>query len=322
MTKAPVILNEVKNLRPLNSEILRSAQDDKGKGPRMTKEKAQDDNKKAPPYIIDPAMLTLLLIYILVGSAAGMLAGLFGIGGGLVIVPMLDLCFTRSSFTHEHIMHLALGTSMASIIFTSVSSLRAHHERGAVNWTVVRRITPGIIAGTLLGSFIAARMSTGSLKGFFALFLYYVALQMILDRKPEPSREFPGPAGMFSAGSVIGAISSLAGIGGGTMSVPFMVWCNLAIHHAVGTSAAIGFPIAVAGTAGYIINGLNASGLPDHAFGYIYLPALFGIVLASVLTAPIGARLAHSLPVPRLKRYFAILLLVVGTRMLLTLISS
>jgi len=206
---------------------------------------------------------------------------------------------------------------MASIIFTSVSSFWAHHKRGAVEWLVVRRIVPGILVGTFLGTCVAARLSNNFLKIFFVIFLYYVAVQMLIDKKPKPSRELPGQLGMFGVGNTIGVVSSLVGIGGGTLSVPFMMWCNLAIHQAIGTSAAIGFPIAIAGTVGYIVNGLRVTGLPEYSFGYAYLPAFVGIVCASVLTAPFGVRLAHSLPVARLKRLFAVLLLLVGTRMLI-----
>ena len=262
-------------------------------------------------------MVYILMVYLGVGAIAGVLAGLFGIGGGLVIVPMLVICFTWQGIPQEYMMHLALGTSMASIIFTSVSSFFAHHKRGAVQWLVVRRIVPGILMGTFLGTCIAARLSNNFLKIFFVIFLYYVAVQMLIDKKPKPSRELPGQLGMFGVGSTIGVVSSLVGIGGGTLSVPFMMWCNLAIHQAIGTSAAIGFPIAIAGTVGYIVNGLRVTGLPEYSFGYAYLPAFVGIVCASVLTAPLGVRLAHSLPVARLKRLFAVLLLLVGTRMLI-----
>jgi uncharacterized membrane protein YfcA len=265
------------------------------------------------------SMLTVVSVYLVVGAVAGVLAGLLGIGGGLVIVPMLVFCFTWQGVSQESIMHIALGTSMASIIFTAVSSFMAHHRRGAVRWVVVRRIVPGILVGTFLGTIVASSLSTEFLKGFFGLFLYYVAIQMLVDKKPRASRDLPGNAGMFGVGNVIGVVSSLVGIGGGTLSVPFMMWCNIPVHHAIGTSAAIGFPIAIAGTAGYILNGWNVATVPQYSIGYIYLPALAGIVAASVLTAPLGVRLAHSLPVSRLKRVFAVLLLVVGTRMLLSL---
>ena len=245
-------------------------------------------------------MLSTLMMYLTVGAVAGILAGLLGIGGGLIIVPMLIFCFTLQKIPYEFMMHMALGTSMASIIFTSISSFMAHHRRGAVHWDVVRRIVIGISTGTFLGSCIAARLSTDFLKCFFIVFLCYVAAQMLINKKPKPSRHLPGKPGMFGVGNVIGAVSSLVGIGGGTLSVPFMIWCNIPVHHAIGTSAAIGFPIAIAGTLGYIYNGLQVPELPVYSAGYIYLPALFGLVCASVLTAPLGVRLAHSLPVPKL----------------------
>lgn len=266
-------------------------------------------------------MIEVVLVYLCVGSLAGVLAGLLGIGGGLVIVPMMVFTLSWQNIPGEMVMHLALGTSMASIMFTSVSSFRAHHKRGAVHWDVVRKIVLGIFTGTFLGSSIASRMGTSSLKAFFVLFLYYVSVQMLVNRKPKPSRQVPGHAGMFGVGNVIGVVSALVGIGGGTLSVPFMVWCNLPVHHAIGTSAAIGFPIAIAGTIGYIFNGWNVLNLPPLSLGYVYLPGVFGIACASVLTAPLGVKLAHRLPVDRLKRVFAILLLLVGTRMLISVIQ-
>jgi uncharacterized membrane protein YfcA len=261
------------------------------------------------------------LLYLGLGAFAGVLAGLLGVGGGLVIVPMLTFIFIAQQMPAEHILHLALGTSLASIMFTSISSLRAHHLRGAVDWFVVRRITPGILAGTFFGSWVAAQLSTGFLKAFFVVFLYFVAVQMLLDIRPHPHRQLPGRAALFGVGGLIGGVSSLVGIGGGSMSVPFMIWCNIALRNAIGTSAAIGFPIALAGAVGYVVNGL-AVRLPPHTLGFVYLPALLGVSVASVLTAPLGARLAHTLPIGGLKRIFALLLIVMGTKMLLGLFQT
>ena len=257
-----------------------------------------------------------LLAYLALGAFAGVLAGLLGVGGGIIIVPVLTFLFTSQGLPAPYIAHLALGTSLATIIFTSVSSLRAHHGRGAVEWRVVRRISAGIVVGTLAGSWVAAQLSTRSLKVFFVAFLYYVAIQMLLNIRPKPSRQLPGTGGMFGVGGIIGAVSSLVGIGGGSLSVPFMVWCNMSMHNAIGTSAAIGFPIALAGAVGYMANGLAAASLPPWSVGFVYLPALAGIALASVATAPLGARLAHSLPVSGLKKIFALLLIVMGTKLL------
>ena len=258
--------------------------------------------------------------YLSLGLFAGFVAGLLGVGGGLIIVPVLAFIFAAHHFPDTYVIHLALGTSLASIVFTSISSFRAHHAHGAVDWKIWREVTPGIITGTLLGSVLAAHLSTLFLKVFFVVFLFYVGTQMILDIKPKASRELPGLPGMFGAGNVIGAVSSLVGIGGGTLSVPFMTWCNVKLHQAIGTSSAIGFPIAAAGAVGYIANGLAVQGLPEHSFGFVYLPALAAIAVASVLTAPVGAKVAHRLPVKRLKKIFAILLYTLGARMAWSLI--
>lgn len=261
-----------------------------------------------------------LLAYLGLGAFAGILAGLLGVGGGIVIVPVLTFLFTSQGLPAPYIAHLALGTSLATIIFTSISSLRAHHARGAVDWQVVRRISAGIVIGTLAGSWVAAQLSTTSLKVFFVIFIYYVATQMLLNIRPKPSRQIPGTGAMFGVGGVIGWVSSLVGIGGGSLSVPFMVWCNMSMHNSIGTSAAIGLPIALAGAAGYAANGLAAGPLPPWSLGFVYLPALAGVSLASVVTAPLGARLAHSLPVAKLKKSFALLLIVMGTKLLTTLL--
>ncbi len=265
-------------------------------------------------------MLTYFLIYGCVGAFVGVLAGLLGVGGGLVIVPILVFSLSLQNVSSEIIMHLALGTSLASIMFTSVSSFMAHHRRGAVQWSIVRRIVIGILTGTFLGSCFASLLSTGTLKIFFVVFLYFVAYQFLTNKKPKPSRELPGIPGMFAAGNIIGFISSLVGIGGGSVSVPYMVWCNVSVHRAIGTSAAIGLPIAISGTVGFLFNGWGHELLPKHSIGFIYLPALVGIAFVSILTAPLGAKLAHSLPVGKLKKIFAVLLIVVGTKMLFDII--
>lgn len=264
-------------------------------------------------------MPEFLLAYLLLGLVAGFVAGLLGVGGGLIIVPILIWLFEAQGVAAGIQPHLALGTSLASILFTSISSVRAHHLHDAVDWNVVRRVAPGIIMGTLLGAWLASFIPARPLKIFFVIFLFYAALQMALNFKPTPSRVLPGTGGMLSAGGIIGAVSSWVGIGGGTLSVPFQVWCNVPFHRAVGTSAAIGFPIALAGLTGYVIGGWNHADLPDHSIGFVSLPALAGIAVGSILTAPLGAKTAHALPVAKLKRIFAILLFVLAMRMLATL---
>ncbi len=264
--------------------------------------------------------MTLYLSYIVLGIFAGFLAGLLGIGGGLIIVPFLSFAFASSGVAPEFVMHTALGTSLTSIIFTSLSSAAAHHRKKAIVWAAFIKIVPGILLGTFIGSHVAAYLPTRFLKIFFALFLYYVAFRMIWKRKIEAKRELPNRGGMVAAGTGIGFISSWVGIGGGTLSVPFLSWCSVEMHKAIGTSSAIGLPIALAGAAGYITAGWGKTGLPDYSLGFVNLAALLFIVLGSVLTAPVGAKVAHSLPVAKLKKYFAVLLFVLGTRMWLTVL--
>jgi uncharacterized membrane protein YfcA len=254
--------------------------------------------------------------YLALGAVAGFFAGLLGVGGGAIMVPVLALMFAAQGFPEAHLMHLALGTSMAAIVFTSISSLRAHHKHGAVQWTIVRAIAPGILLGTFAGAQFASVVPTRPLAIFFTAFMSYVAFQMLANIKPQPSRQLPGRLGMFLVGNGIGAISALVAIGGGSLSVPFMTWCNVKMHHAIGTSAAIGLPIALAGTAGYLLGGMGAGGLPEGSFGYIQLPALFACVSMSVLTAPLGARAAHGLPVATLKKVFAGVILLLLAKML------
>lgn len=253
--------------------------------------------------------------YLVLGAVAGFFAGLLGVGGGAIMVPVLALMFAAQGFPQEHLMHLALGTSMAAIVFTSISSLRAHHRHGAVQWPIVRAIAPGILLGTFLGAQLASVVPTRPLAIFFTVFMSYVALQMLANIKPKPARQLPGTPGMLLVGGGIGAVSALVAIGGGSLSVPFMTWCNVKMHHAIGTSAAIGFPIAVAGTLGYLVGGVGGSGLPGGSFGYIYLPALAACVAASMLTAPLGAKAAHRLPVATLKKIFAGVILLLLAKM-------
>lgn len=256
------------------------------------------------------------LAYLILGAITGFLAGLFGVGGGLVLVPVLLMLFDAQHFNSEHTLHLALGTSMATIIFTSLSSMRKHHQHGAVNWQVVRRITPGILLGTAIGALTASAIPAKGLGIFFASFVYFIAAQILLGRDPHPSRQLPGPAGMTLAGTFTGWISSLVSIGGGAIVVPFLIWCNVPIRHAIGTASAIGFPIAVGGTIGYISVGWATQGLPDVHLGYVHLPALLGVAIATMFTAPLGAKAAHRMKVELLRKLFAVMLIVLATKLL------
>ncbi len=262
------------------------------------------------------------LAYIGLGVFTGFSAGMLGIGGGLVMVPVLTMLFAaQAEFPINEVLHLALGTSIATILFTSLASLRAHHQHDAVLWKIVLQITPGILLGTLLGTLLAAQIPSKPLALFFTVFVCCVATQMALDIKPKPSRELPDATGIFAVGTGIGTMSALVAIGGGAFTVPFLTWCNVRVQNAIGTSAAIGFPIALGGTLGYIYNGWGQANLPILSFGFIYLPALAWMVPFSMLMAPLGAKLTHRLPVATLKRIFAYLLILLAAKMLWKLFS-
>ena len=250
----------------------------------------------------------LIVALLALGAFVGFAAGLLGIGGGMLQVPFMTYILATQGFSPEYTVHVAIATSLATIMFTSLSSVRAHHKRGAVLWPVVALLAPGILIGSWVGPWLGAQMNSAALAGFFAVFVALSATQMLIDKKPAAARELPKAPGMFAAGGVIGTLAGLVGAGGGFISVPFMTWCNVKIHNAVATSAALGFPIALAGTLSNVFHGWDAPGLPAGSLGFVYLPALAVIAAASVLTAPLGAKTAHSLPVKTLKKVFALVL--------------
>lgn len=258
----------------------------------------------------------LLVGYILLGGLVGFLAGLLGVGGGLTLVPVLTFLFARQAFPADHVVHIAVATATATMMFTSVSSAREHHRHGAVLWPVVVAMAPGIILASIAGPQIVRGFSTAAFAGFFGVFVAVAATQILLDRKPAATRQLPGKIALGGVGAGIGLVSSMVGAGGAFLSVPFMVWCNVRLHNAVPTAAALGLPIAFAGTVGFALAGYHAEGMPPYSFGYIYLPALGAIVIGSVLAAPIGARLTHRWPVRFLRRAFACLLYVLAGSMI------
>ncbi len=263
---------------------------------------------------LEPLLIAQLLI---LGVGTGFLAGLLGIGGGMILVPFLTYIMGKQGLSPDLAVKMAIATSMATIIFTSISSVRAHHKRGAVRWDIVKGLAPGIVIGGLVASLgVFALLKGAWLAIFFGLFVTFSATQMFLDKKPAPTRQIPGTAGQLAGGGVIGFLSGLVGAGGGFISVPFMTWCNVAIHNAVATSAALGFPIAVVNAIGYAVSGQRVSGLPESSLGYIWLPALALIAFTSVFMAPLGARAAHAMDVKRLKRVFACILYVLAAYML------
>jgi uncharacterized membrane protein YfcA len=260
-----------------------------------------------------------ILVYVAIGAFIGFFAGMLGMGGGGIQVPLTTMAFAAQGFPREHMLHVALGTAMATIIFTSLSSLRAHNRHGAVNWGVLRRMIPGIIAGTGLGTLLARHIPTFPLAVIFVAFVLYMASSMLFNWKAKPTRHLPGPMGLFIAGTVIGVCSALAAMGGATLTIPFLVFCNVPFHMAIGTASAVGLPIAVVGSIGYLVNGWEVVGLPAHSVGYIYVPALIGFIVGSIVLAPIGARLAHRTSERSLKRIFAIVIGALGLKMLVAL---
>jgi uncharacterized protein len=261
--------------------------------------------------LLDPTLVVELLV---LGLCTGFLAGLLGIGGGMLMVPFITFILTSKGFPVEHIVKMAVATSLATICFTSLSSVWAHHKRGAVLWPVALALAPGILLGSLVGAQLAVALPAKMLSVLFAVFVAFSATQMFLNRKPKPSRVLPGFAGMFSVGGLIGGLSALVGAGGAFISVPFMTWSNVKIHNAVATSSALGFPIAFAGTLGYIWAGWQLPPMQSTLaggtvlagnLGYLYLPGLIIISLASMCTAPLGAKTAHNIDIAPLKKVFA-----------------
>lgn len=252
------------------------------------------------------------LLYLLVGTVSGVLAGLFGIGGGTIIVPALLLCFQLQGVPLALQTHLAIGTSLAAIAITAISSTLAHHKAGAVRWPIAGWLTPGIALGVWSGAFLAAQLPGLQLQRLFGLFAWVIAAQMWFGWQPTAHADVPGKAGLSIAGLVIGGISALFGIGGGSLTVPFLCWCRVRMQEAVATAAACGFPLALVGALGYAYQGWAQTVLPEHAIGYVYLPAMLGIGIASVPCAKLGARLAHHWPAATLKKVFAAFMVVIG----------
>ena len=260
--------------------------------------------------------LALLPVLLALGGAVGFLAGLLGIGGGMTLVPLLTIIFTWESFPATHVVHMAVATATAAMAFTALSSARAHARKGAVLWPVVVAMAPGIVLGSLAGPQIASALPTRAFAAVFGVFVGFSATRMLVASKPKPGRALPGKTRLFGVGGIIGVISSLLGAGGGFITIPYLGRHNVSIHHAVATSAAIGLPIAVAGTIGFIVAGLRQPDLPRWSAGFVYVPAMVALVVASVLAAPLGASLAHRWPAVKLRRAFAVLLYALASYML------
>lgn len=264
----------------------------------------------------------IILALLAVGSAAGFIAGLFGVGGGTLVVPVVLWTLALQNLgSHPYAQHLAIGTSFAVMVFTTFSSMYAQHKKHAIDWQTVRRMTPAMIFGVLLGAASAKYMPTLALQIFFIAFLTIIALKTLTDSKPQAARGLPALPGLSAVGTLFGAASSWVGIGGGSLSVPFLMYCNFPAHRAIGTSSGLAWPIALAGTIGYLFSGWNIPDLPHGAAGFLYLPAVAVLSIATMIFAPLGVKAAHKLPARQLKISFGIMLLLIAAKMAWNLIS-
>lgn len=268
-------------------------------------------------YFIHVFSLEVILLFLLLGGVVGLLAGLFGVGGGVVTVPVLILGLPLVGVPMTHAIHMAVGTSLATIVITSISSIRAHHKRGGVIWAAFWRLTPGILVGAWLGGVIANMMAGPLLQRVFGAFAILVSLRMLLLNHSEG--QIRPVSGLVTTlmGLMIGTVSAMVGIGGGAITVPFLHATGVEMKRAVATSSACGLPIALAGAGSFVVAGWGVEDLPAGSAGFVYWPVALIIVLTSALLAPVGAALAHRLPGTRLRQFFAILLLVIGVKLLI-----
>lgn len=256
-----------------------------------------------------------LMVYAAIGALIGFFSGLLGIGGGAVQTPLTVLAFEAHGLPREHIAHIAVATGVASIAFTAAASTLAHHRHRAVDWALLKLLMPGLIVGGFAGGYVAQLLPTAWLAIVLAAFIGYASLAMAFDLRPAPHRSLPGAAGLALLGGIIGMMSTLVGAGGAVMLVPALAWFNVPFHRAIGTGAAIGLPIAFTGTIAHVLGGLGQQGLPPGSIGFVWLPALVPFVIASMLLAPLGARLAHRVPARTLRRAFAATMFLLALRM-------
>ena len=261
-------------------------------------------------------LLSDILMLMLCGSISGFLAGLLGIGGGMILVPFMILVFNHLGFSQDVIVHMAIATGMCTILFTTSSAIWAHHKHGSIDWKLVAALSPGMVFGGLIGgSELFEALKTSWLSLCFAVFIVYTSIQMLLNKKPKAGRDLPGPLGLFSFGGFAGALASLVGAGGAFITVPFMLWCNVKPHTAMATSSGLGLPVAAAATLGYMYGSWGIPNLPAGSMGFVYLPAVACIVVVSIFTAPFGAKLARKLDIAQLKRVFGVMLLLLAAFM-------
>lgn len=259
----------------------------------------------------------MLLVFAVVGVVAGLIAGLFGLGGGVVIVPALIYTFAALNFPESVLTHLAVGTSLGCIVVTASIASRTHWQKGAIDTAILWPLVPGVLIGGWFGGLLASLLAGVELQFAFAGFLVFVALTM-LHSLASGGGNLPGPVGRSAAGTVIGSLSALFGIGGGSLTVPFLRYCNVPMARAVATSAALGLPIAVSGLLSFVYQGWQQASLPEGSLGYFYAPAFLGIVVFSAPASRIGAKWAHRLPAEKLQKGFAIVLLLIAAELFIS----
>lgn len=264
--------------------------------------------------------IEMVLLLLAVGLFAGVIAGLFGVGGGLILVPVVLWVLQVQGLENGFAQHIAIGTSFAVMVFTSFSSAWSQYRKQAVDWAVFRSMAPGVAGGVVLGALVSQFLPNKGLQAFFVVFCTIIAVRALLGMKPAPSRHLPSAKGLAGAGGIIGMLSSWVGIGGGSLTVPFLTFCNVPVHRSVGTSAALGWPIAAMGTIGYMWSGWGSEGLPEMAAGFVYLPVIAVLAAATTVGAPLGVKLSHKLSPDNLKRGFGLLLLLIAFKMLMKIL--
>ena len=259
--------------------------------------------------------LSIILAFLATGVLSGTVAGLLGVGGGMILVPVIVWILASQGLAEGYAIKIALASSLAIIIPTSVSSALAHYRSGALRMDIVKHMLSGIILGTVLGGLLVDQLPERWLRIIFAAGCWIIAAKMLFGGNPQPSRSLPGTVVLNIVGSIIGSLSALLGIGGGSLTVPFLHYCNINMRSAVATSSACGLPIAIAGAITLALRGMYIQELPPYSLGYVYLPAFVAISITAIIFAPLGAKLAHSLPVATLKKVVAIFLVIAGTKM-------
>lgn len=260
--------------------------------------------------------MLIVVVYLVIGAIAGLIAGIFGLGGGIIIVPTLIFTFSYMQFSADVLTHLAIGTSLATIIFTSLSAIYVHYKRSAIDWSLAIKLSAGMLLGGLFGAFVADNIKGETLQNVFAGYALFVAIQMWFSLTPKATYGLPQHFICTLLGSIIGFFSGLFGIAGGSLVVPTLTFYKVSMTRAIATSSVTGLPVAVSGTIGYLWMGYDASALPEHSIGYIYVPALVGIVLSSTYFAKLGAKITHKLPPQKLKKAFSLLMILVASRLL------